>query len=136
MCWKLHAPGKAHFPRFHERQMRFEAPLVGGLGGGWRFRRGRLPLAMSRDPGGGAAFFVGGVTVLRAQSSVVWSTSLQMAHGVMGASACDAMYAICRDGSSWSHFAIGPGLLRRKTWSYVIHPVPPNFCASRTMRRM
>ena len=53
-------------------------------------------------------------SVFRAQFSVVWSTLLQMAHGVIGASACDAMYA----GFSWSHFAVGPGLLRWKTWLY------------------
>ena len=31
MCWKLQAPGKAHFPRFQERQIRLEAKLGGIL---------------------------------------------------------------------------------------------------------
>ena len=39
------------------------------------------------------------------QSSVVWSVSLQSAHGVTGVSVQAMMYAICKDGSSWSHLA-------------------------------
>ena len=101
MCWKLQAPGKAHFPRFHDRQMRLEVVLGSALAGSWHLGRDRPLLPMSRAPDEATdAFLVGGVTVHRAQSSVLWSTSLQIAHGVIGVSAWDAMYAMCREGSS------------------------------------
>ena len=92
MCWKLQAPGKAHFPRFQERQIRLEAKLGGVLDCDWRSRRDGPPLPMSRAAEGTAdAFFEAGVTELRAQSSVLLSISLQMAQGVTGDSAWDAI---------------------------------------------
>ena len=73
----------------------------GRLGG--RLRRG-VPL-------------VGDWEEANAQSSVVWSVSLQSAHEVTGVSARAMTYAIWRDGSNWSHLAPGPVLLRRYTVS-------------------
>ena len=92
MCWKLQAPGKAHFPRFHDRQMRLEVVLGSALAGSWHLGRDRPLLPMSRAPDEATdAFLVGGVTVHRAQSSVLWSTSLQIGDWRvgLGCNVCD-----------------------------------------------
>ena len=83
MCRKLHTPGKAHLPRFHERQMRLGALGV-ALVGSWHLGQKGMLLAISLEPGGGTAFLVAGATEFSAQSSVEWSTSLQMAWSYRG----------------------------------------------------
>lgn len=71
-------PGKHSFP--DSMRDRCAWGMLGvALGGGWHLGRKGMLLAMSLEPGGGAAFLVAGATEFSAQSSVELFTSLQMA---------------------------------------------------------
>lgn len=76
-------PGKHTFPDSMRGRCAWERLGV-ALGGSWHLGRKGMLLAMSLEPGGGAAFLVAGATEFSAQSLVEWSTSLQMAWGYKG----------------------------------------------------